>query len=149
ARGPDKQGSLPKGNGTKEIELSSSGTGFFISAMGHIVTNAHVANDCRQIRSHAGPLAVTVVDPASDLALLKANTKPQSFAKIRSGRGPRPGEEVVALGFPLAGLLSSDPIVTTGIISALAGIKNDRRFIQVTVPVQPGNSGGPLLGGNS
>src|SRR5262249_43101889 len=115
---------------------------------GQIVTNAHVVNGCRQIRFEGGPLTVTAVDAASDLALLKANTKSQSYAKIRSGRGPRPGEEVVALGFPLTGRLSSDPIVTTGIISALAGIKNNRRFIQITVPVQPGDSGGPLLGGN-
>jgi S1-C subfamily serine protease len=48
----------------------------------------------------------------------------------------------------LSGLLSSDPIVTTGIISALSGLRNDRRTIQITAPVQPGNSGGPLLGEN-
>jgi S1-C subfamily serine protease len=48
----------------------------------------------------------------------------------------------------LSGLLSSDPIVTTGIISALSGLRNDRRTIQTTAPVQPGNSGGPLLGEN-
>jgi S1-C subfamily serine protease len=44
--------------------------------------------------------------------------------------------------------LSSDPIVTKGIISALSGLKNDRRTIQITPPVQPGNSGGLLLGEN-
>jgi hypothetical protein len=60
----------------------------------------------------------------------------------------RAGEQVVAVGFPLSGLLSSDPIVTTGIISALSGLSNDRRTIQITAPVQPGNSGGPLLGEN-
>ena len=58
------------------------------------------------------------------------------------------GETVVAVGFPLKGLLSSDPIVTTGTISALAGLRNDRRNIQMTAPVQPGNSGGALLGEN-
>jgi S1-C subfamily serine protease len=55
---------------------------------------------------------------------------------------------VVAIGFPLAGLLGSDPSVTTGVISSLAGIKNDRRFIRITAPVQPGSSGGPLFGEN-
>jgi S1-C subfamily serine protease len=50
------------------------------------------------------------------------------------------------IGFPYKGLLSSDPIVTTGIISALSGIGDDRRIIQISAPVQPGNSGGPLLG---
>lgn len=48
----------------------------------------------------------------------------------------------------MSGLLSSDPIVTTGIISALSGLGNDRRNIQTTAPVQPGSSGGPLLGEN-
>src|SRR6516162_9467738 len=67
---------------------------------------------------------------------------------LRGGRGPRAGEPVVAIGFPLKGLLGSYPIVTTGTISALAGIGNDRRKIQITAPVQPGNSGGPLLGEN-
>jgi len=132
----------------KDPKIASTGTGFDVSAEGHTITNAHVVNGCREVRSQGGCLPVITVDTASDLALLSANTKSQSFGKIRSGRGPRPGEEVVALGFPLTGLLSSDPIVTTGIISALAGIKNDRRFIQITVPVQPGNSGGPLLGAN-
>jgi S1-C subfamily serine protease len=45
-------------------------------------------------------------------------------------------------------LTSGDPVVTTGIISALSGLRNDRRTIQITAPVQPGNSGGPLLGDN-
>ena len=67
---------------------------------------------------------------------------------LRGGRGPRAGEPVVAIGFPLKGLLGSDPIVTSGTISALAGLGNDRRTIQITAPVQPGNSGGPLLGEN-
>src|SRR5262249_35832436 len=127
---------------------SSSGTGFFISSLGHLITNAHVASGCKQVRSQIGILSVITIDAASDLALLKVNTKPRGVAEIRSGRGARTGEEVVAVGFPLTGLLSSGPIVTTGIISALAGIRNDRRFMQVTVPVQPGNSGGPLLGQN-
>ena len=52
---------------------------------------------------------------------------------------------VVAVGFPLPGLLASEANVTTGIVSALAGIGDDTRFLQMTVPVQPGNSGGPLL----
>ena len=52
----------------------------------------------------------------------------------------------MAIGFPYGGRLTSDPTVTTGIISALTGIGNDRRIIQITAPVQPGNSGGPLLG---
>lgn len=49
------------------------------------------------------------------------------------------------MGFPLRGLLSSGPHFTTGVVSSLAGLRDDTRYLQVTVPVQPGNSGGPLL----
>ena len=49
------------------------------------------------------------------------------------------------MGFPLSGLLTSDAVVTTGIVSALAGMRDDRHKLQISAPVQPGNSGGPLL----
>jgi S1-C subfamily serine protease len=51
------------------------------------------------------------------------------------------GDQVVAIGYPLHGLLTSDLTVTTGIISSLAGLHNDTRFLQISAPVQPGNSG--------
>jgi S1-C subfamily serine protease len=52
---------------------------------------------------------------------------------------------VIAAGFPISDLLNNGLNVTTGNISALSGIQGDRRFVQITTPVQPGNSGGPLL----
>ena len=55
------------------------------------------------------------------------------------------GERVTVAGFPLSGLLADDLNVTSGAISALAGIGNNPRVIQITAPVQAGNSGGPLL----
>jgi S1-C subfamily serine protease len=82
------------------------------------------------------------------MALLVSSDKPRYWASLRGGREPRVAESVMTIGFPLKGLLSSDPIVTTGIISALSGMRDDRRVIQITAPVQPGNSGGPLLGEN-
>lgn len=51
----------------------------------------------------------------------------------------------MAAGFPLAGLLSSEINVSTGIVSATAGIRGDQGRVQISAPVQPGNSGGPLL----
>jgi S1-C subfamily serine protease len=127
----------------------SSGSGFFVSREGHIVTNAHVVEGCSQVRSsRGGPIKRLALDEQSDLALYLASERPSSAAALKGGRGPRAGDAVVAIGFPLKGLLGSDPIVTTGTISALAGLGNDRRTIQITAPVQPGNSGGPLLGEN-
>ena len=128
-------------------EVTSTGTGFFVSQNGHIVTNAHVADGCQTVRaSRGGTLRKISTDKASDLALYVASEKPNSFARLRGGRGAKAGEPVVAVGFPLSGVLSSDPIVTTGTISALSGLGDDRRQIQISAPVQPGNSGGPLLG---
>jgi S1-C subfamily serine protease len=60
----------------------------------------------------------------------------------------RLGEEIVVYGFPLAGLLASSGNVTTGNITALAGLGDDIRFLQISAPVQPGNSGGPVLDRN-
>jgi TPR repeat protein len=134
---------------TRRNEVASTGTGFFVSEAGHIVTNAHVVEGCQTVRSSLrGTLRRVSVDEESDLALYIALEKTEAIARLHGGRGARAGESVVAVGFPLSGLLSSDPIVTTGIISALSGLRNDRRTIQITAPVQPGNSGGPVLGEN-
>jgi TPR repeat protein len=128
-------------------QVTSTGTGFFATENGHVVTNAHVVKGCLTVRSSAGgEISKVSIDEQSDLALYIASEKPKAFAQLRGGRGARTGETVVAIGFPLSGLLSADPIVTTGVISALSGLRNDRRTIQVTAPV--GNSGGPLLGEN-
>ena len=54
---------------------------------------------------------------------------------------------MVAIGFPYHGQLTSDFTVTTAIVSSLSGLLNDTRFLQISAAVQPGNSGGPLLGG--
>ena len=91
-------------------------------------------------------MAVQVIagDVQSDLALIEGPTSSKS-ATFSQGRGVRPGDDIVVVGFPLHGLLTSDPSVTTGNVSALAGPGDDRRFLQITAPVQQGNSGGPLL----
>jgi hypothetical protein len=134
---------------SSDSRIVSSGTGFFINENGQIVTNAHVVDGCRVVRSSSGgELSQIAVDKASDLAIYVASEKPKAAARIRGGRGARVGETVVAIGYPLRGLLSSNPVVTTGSISALSGMRDDRRLIQITAPVQPGNSGGPLLGEN-
>jgi uncharacterized protein len=87
---------------------------------------------------------VVAREPGNDFALLETPMDLPA-ADFRSYPGIRAGDSVVAVGFPLPGLLASEASVTTGAVSALAGIGNDARLLQVTVPVQPGNSGGPLL----
>jgi S1-C subfamily serine protease len=128
----------------------SSGTAFFVSNSGHLVTNAHVVEDCVTLRAiDAGgteiPLAVVSIAKSDDLALLKAPTQRTSVAVFRQSTKLNQGEAVIAYGYPLSGLLASSGNVSTGIITALAGISNDARQIQISAPVQPGSSGGPLV----
>lgn len=89
--------------------------------------------------------SLAVADPQSDLALLWSKGRFSSVASFRVGRPVRVGEEIVALGFPLHGLLASGVNVSTGTVSALAGLANNSTQLQISAPVQPGNSGGPLL----
>ena len=63
------------------------------------------------------------------------------------GLAPRfaKGEQIVIYGFPLAGALASTGNLATGIVSALAGLGDDTSKLQISAPIQPGNSGGPVL----
>ncbi len=131
-----------------EPRKSSSGTGFFVSASGDVLTNAHVVDDCGSIfvtPDGGQPVSarVSAKDITNDLALLTTSHKPKRVVGIRTG--VRLGESVAAFGFPLAQILSSSGNFTLGNITALAGIRDDSRFLQISAPVQPGNSGGPLF----
>lgn len=127
----------------------ASGSGFVVSKGGHILTNAHVVEGCStatgQLPSGRFPLQIFNVDKRNDLAILKADGPMSAVASFRDGRAVRAGEDVIAVGFPLQGTLANQMNVTTGTVSALAGIGNDATQLQMTAPVQPGNSGGPLL----
>lgn len=143
----DKPASPPASKSTK----SKSGTGFVVSGNGHVVTNHHVIDGCSDLKGNltgeaAVALRVVSSDATNDLALLQAPSSVafKEFARIRD-RSIRSGDSVVAIGFPYRGLLSSDFTVTTGIVSSLSGMRNDSRFLQISAPVQPGNSGGPLF----
>ena len=131
----------------RPLELESTGSGFRVSSQDHVLTNAHVVRGCAEVRIPPGGVAeVMVREGSSDLALLQASAgSVRAVATFRQGRGIRPGASVVVLGYPLRGLLASEANVSTGAISALAGPGDDRRLIQITAPVQPGNSGGPVL----
>lgn len=126
----------------------SSGSGFFVSASGHAITNHHVIEDCKSVvipiagKDHRATIAAK--DAHNDLALLQVPMSTSGAALFRRSRAAL-GESVTVAGYPLAGLLTSDLNVTTGTISAIAGPEDDARLVQVTAPVQPGNSGGPLL----
>lgn len=127
----------------------NSGSGVIINRDGVILTNSHVVGRCRNIRvslegQPAQAAAVIARDEANDLAALKASLRPADIARFREDKAMRSGDGVVAIGYPLSSLLSREPNVTVGVVSALAGMKGDKRHYQITAPVQRGNSGGPV-----
>lgn len=125
-----------------------SGSGFVIGAgPGYVVSNYHVVKDCRNIKIMPSdlPAVVRAKDERNDLALLSVANLQAPPLKLRSGRSIRPGDELVVLGYPLAGLLAAGASVSTGTLTTLGGLNNDTSLFQISVPTQPGNSGGPVL----
>ena len=133
-----------------------------MNSNGYIATNYHVvdgttalqANFTRNGKTESYPASVVVTDPQNDLAIIKIDDK--SF----NGNGTIPyglmtrtkdtGSEVFAMGYPMADIMGSEVKFTDGKISSKSGIGGDVRVYQISVPIQPGNSGGPLfdMGGN-
>lgn len=131
----------------QETPASLSGSGFFIAEDGRVLTNAHVVKGCERIEV-SSPAGVSwghllARDATNDLALISTTLHPSAAAVWRSR--VKQGEEIAIYGFPLIDLLTNNGSITTGIIAALAGPADDSRFLQITAPVQPGNSGGPVL----
>jgi len=132
-----------------EGQASATGSGFIV-AEGRVLTNNHVVEGCRRLaaRNAAGQRVsarLEAVDARRDLALLVV---PNGFGPalvFRDSPAVKIGESVITYGFPLSGLLSSGPTLTTGDVSALSGLRDNPLHFQISAPVQPGNSGGPLL----
>jgi len=123
------------------------GTAFFVLSDGTALTNSHVVGRCQQVRvsieRQQGTARVVARDEKNDLALLATNLQPIRASNWRLS--VRQGEEIVVYGFPLTRLLASGGNVATGNVTALSGLGNDSRYLQISAPVQPGNSGGPLF----
>ncbi len=139
---------VPPAPGTQH--KATIGSGFFVTADGSLLTNAHVVTGCKKILATPSGSKTSyqanlkTADAVNDLALLTSSIVPPLVPHFREDRPIRPGDGVVAVGFPLANLLSREINVTVGDVSALGGPRGDQRFLQITAPIQKGNSGGPL-----
>ena len=126
------------------------GTGFFINSSGNFVTNSHVIDgECIDYKikqnSEFKDIQILANDPVNDIAVGKINLNSQnSFLNLANQI--KLGEEIILAGYPLALTLKSDSIkVNKGIVSSMSGINNNFSEIQIDAPVQPGNSGGPIV----
>ncbi len=138
----------PEKKADTTTQPTGSGSGFFITEDGFLITNEHVVEDATQIRLiiGAGLISARVikVDAANDLALLKADGKFTPLP-ITSSRTAHLGNTVATVGFPNTGMQGFAPKFAKGEIAALSGAQDDARYFQISVPVQPGNSGGALV----
>ena len=127
---------------------TASGTGFFITDDGYLISNYHVVKDAAKVRlvTSAGTVDAKVIqlDAANDLALLKADGK-FSPLPIAASRSAHLGGTVATVGFPDPSLQGFSPKLAKGEIASLSGAGDDPRYFQISVPVQPGNSGGALV----
>ncbi|MBN82742.1 MAG: hypothetical protein CMJ70_21630 [Planctomycetaceae bacterium] len=136
--GNQEQGGRPTG----------TGSGFFITNNGYLMTNHHVIEGGRRfiIQTTDGKrFAATLVkaNPKLDLAILKVNGRFPSLPLATSNGLPL-GHPVFTIGFPDPKVLGIQPKFTKGELSSLKGVRDDPNRMQISVPVQPGNSGGPL-----
>lgn len=141
----------------KNVPQKSSGTGFSLTKDGLIVTNYHVVDGAKSVKilgvngdfSNAVNAKVVLTDANNDLALLKIDDKnfnlinkiPFVIKTVTSDVG----ESVTVLGYPLRATMGDEIKLTTGIISSKTGFKGDVTSYQISAPIQPGNSGGPMF----
>lgn len=126
------------------------GTGFAVTGDGHVLTNHHVIEGCLRLEALVGKerirsVDVLATDPYADLALVKLEKTFDATASFRDGPTLQLGEPVMVAGYPMRHVVSTSFTVTTGIVSAMVGIDDYAGELQISAPVQPGNSGGPLL----
>lgn len=128
---------------------ASTGTGFVVSPEGHLITAYHIIKDATQIRiKFEGQDWLTAKVQkhsfSNDVAVLKVNQPTQNYLSFVDFATVKQGQKVFTLGYPVVGVLGDEPKYTEGTISSLSGVKGEDSLIQISVPVQPGNSGGPL-----
>jgi S1-C subfamily serine protease len=140
----------------KKDNSKASGSGFFLTTGGIIATNAHVVEETSNIEvtisNEVGTFTykakVLLVDSKNDVALLQIDD--EKFKGLTSipyaiAENSDVGSKVFTIGYPLNDVMGSNYKVTDGIISSKSGIADDIRYYQISVPLQPGNSGGPLF----
>ena len=125
-----------------------TGSGFSITANGYIVTNCHVVEDSSKITLVRDgleyPATIVAADESNDIAILKISSSTIPLPLITS-RKTKIGNAVYSMGFPNVQLQGLSPKFTSGLISSLTGLRDDPKHFQISVPIQPGNSGGALV----
>jgi len=136
--------------GAPSTRDASYGTCFVVRPDGLVLTAAHVVkgagsvdvavSDGRVLPAHVEQVAV-----ATDLALVRIESVELDYLSLAPARSAKTGDDVFTIGYPVTSVLGDEPKFTDGTISALSGIGGEAILLQISVPVHPGNSGGPLV----
>jgi S1-C subfamily serine protease len=146
ANPPSKTTALPSEK--KKESGPSSGTGVFV-ADGYVLTNYHVIKDCTRRATVSYPnykpqdAYNAGTDETNDLAVLSTKMQNRGTAEFRYQ--PNLGEAVAVYGFPFGQILATEGNFTLGNVTSVAGLAGDSRHFQISAPIQPGNSGGPVM----
>ena len=131
-----------------DLKIASTGTAFFVSRAGHMVTNAHVIDGCSTLKYRDGGVAkiakLVGVDRVNDIAILMSDHSPASYLSFAQS-DPYNLQKIYVAGYPFGDTLSSSIKFTTGIVSAESGLGNNQEEIQIDAALQSGNSGGPII----
>lgn len=130
--------------------FSPAGTCFVVSQTGLIATAFHVVagSGVVEVLLHDGRRVDATIEAKNsllDIALLKVAERTPEYLSLAPTGSVRLGDNVFTVGFPVADVLGTSPKYTEGSISSLSGLVDEAGFFQISVPVQPGNSGGPLV----
>ena len=131
------------------VSLRGTGSGFFITETGMMLTNWHVIDKCQRISvTPAGGTAIEAdlvgSEQAKDLALLRTSFSPPGVASFRAKRKVSPLEDVIVVGYPLHGRVAIRPILVSGQVIADTRVPRPGRF-PMKIDVRRGNSGGPVM----
>jgi len=145
----DSPSKPPKANpDDNKVVAAASGTGFFVSKTGHIITNHHVIEGCNAVKvSFKGneiEAKILAVDKMNDLAIIKVKIKPNKVYSV-SGEDVALLENVIIAGFPLGKKVSSAIKTSKGSVTALAGYGDNYSEFQTDAALNQGNSGGPIM----
>jgi S1-C subfamily serine protease len=142
---------IASGLDDEKIIIIGSGSGFFVTDQGHVVSNAHVVGVCKKVKAYeAGKeiyLDILATGMVNDIGLVKGKFNNKQYLNIKTD-GAELGEQIVVFGYPLSQELSDSVKLTQGIVSSLSGLDNNYSQIQIDAAIQPGNSGGPVLNMN-
>lgn len=142
--GTEREEPSKSSNALPPKRTKTSGTGFIVSSEGYALTNAHVIDGCETVRINGEPAEVIATSEEFDLALMRSERwEGNSFASF-SPSPARLNSDVTVVGYPLKGILSGLN-VTRGAVSSQLGVGGQATRMQITAPVQAGNSGGPVL----